>query len=138
MGGGDIIRLNKTAKTTKAEAHARKGKLGSRPSQTKLPKIQRRKGAEVSRMRRSGGKVKCRALGQNVMSSNYSKQSLQTNDAERRAKDKTSKGEESKEREERGNQTHQPTHRPILRKYLIEPRYKFQENNSVHCGSTCT
>jgi hypothetical protein len=63
--------------------------------------------------------------------------SLKTNPSnERRAKNKTRKSEESKEREERGKQTHQPIHLPILRKYLIEPRYRCQENNSIHCENT--
>ena len=53
---------------------------------------------------------------------------------ERRA----SKGEESKqlERKKRKKQTHQPIHRLILRKHLIEPRYRCQENYGVHCGNT--
>ena len=78
MGGGDIIRLNKTAKTTKAEAHARKGKLGSRPSQTKLPKIQRQKEAEVSKIQKErrkgqvqsvvGARTSCHRTTQNKAS----------------------------------------------------------------------
>ena len=68
-------------------------------------------------MQKSGGKVKCRALlGPERHAIELLKTKPPTNNAERRAKEKTSKGEESKEREERGKQTHQPTHGPILRK----------------------
>ena len=140
-GVGDIIRLNKTVKITKAEGHARKGKLRStsRPSWTNLPKIQRRKGAEVSKIQKERRKgqvqsvVAARTSCHRTTQNKASKRTMQ-NDAPKTKREK----EKNQRNEKKGGKTHPPTHRPILRKYLIEPRYRYLENNSVHCGNTCT
>jgi len=90
----------------------KKGGGGSLDGHPKLPKGSRREGGKTA----STAKNKQRIISY--------KSTKRTTRQKRRIKDN-----------EKEKKTHQPIHRPILRKYLIEPRYRCQENNSVHCGN---